>query len=140
MSTISGISIMPETAGSAAKTRLAGLRDCTPNCPPDCPDCGQQVSFKKQPKGDVYDSYAQTRKKKRNIALLTGAGVLALGAASMIGLGKLHNSQWVANLKDGWFKSGMESVTRGCDNACKFIKDGAVKLWDKVKNIGKKGN
>ena len=58
----------------------------------------------------------------------------------MIGLGKLHNSQWVANLKDGWFKSGMESVTRGCDNACRFIKDGAVKLWDKIKNIGKKGN
>ena len=54
---------MPETAGSAAKRSLAGLRDCTPNCPPDCPDCGQ-VNFKKQPKGDVYESYEKNRKKK----------------------------------------------------------------------------
>ena len=82
MSTILAIPPMSETVGSAAKRTQATLRDCTPNCPPDCPDCGQQVSFKKQSKGDVYESYAQTRKKKRNIALLTGTGVLALGAAA----------------------------------------------------------
>lgn len=140
MSTILAIPPMSETVGSAAKRTQATLRDCTPNCPPDCPDCGQQVSFKKQPKGDVYESYAQTRKKKRNIALLTGTGVLALGAAAMVGLGKLHNAKCIANLSDGWIKNSLETVTRGCDNACKFIKNKSIELWNKIKNFGKKDN
>ncbi len=139
MSTISRIAPLNETAGSAAKTNLAGLKDCTPNCPPNCPDCGQ-VSFKKLD-NDVYESYADTRKKKRNNALLTGVGVLALGAAAMVGLGKLHNSSAIAKLKDGFFKNTLETVTRSCDNACKFVKNKAVGAWNWVKGkwpFGKK--
>lgn len=129
MSTISNFTPLCETAGSAAKRTSVGLRNCTPNCPPNCPECGQ-VNFK----GDeLYLSYNKERKKKRNTALLTSVCVLALGAASMIGLGKMHNSKWVANLKDGWFKNGMESATRGCDNACKFVKNKAVGAWNWVK-------
>lgn len=138
MSTISNFTPLCETAGSAAKRTSAGLRNCTPNCPPDCPDCSQ-VNFRQLDR-DVYESYADTRKKKRNKALLTGLGILVAGAGAMFGLGKLHNSKWIAGLKDNWFKSGMEGITRGCDNACTFIANKAVSVWNWVKNIGKKGD
>ena len=126
MSTISQLSSLYETAGSVAKSNPARLRNCTPNCPPDCPDCGQ-VNFK----GDeFYLMHEKTRKKKRNAILLTTAGVLAVGIGSVIGLGKLHNSQWLAGRKDGWFKVCMEKVTKGCDKACNFVKDNAIEGWE----------
>ena len=136
MTTISRISPIYETAGSVAKTDLAGAQVCTPNCPPDCPDCGQ-VNFK----GDeFYSSVEKTRKKKRNIALLSTAGVLVVGAASMIGLGKLHNSPKIANLNDGWIKSVLEWSSQKSYNGCNFVKTQATSLWGKVKNIGKSGS
>ena len=134
MSTISRITPLCETAGSAAARTNSKANECGPNCPPNCPDCGQ-VNFKQN--GDVYESYDKTRKKKRNTALLISAGILAVGAGAMIGLGRLHNSEWIAGLSDGWFKTGMESVSRGCNNACTFIKNKAVGAWDWIKNIGK---
>lgn len=133
MSTISRISSFApkfETAGSAA------VKKEPQTCPPNCPECSQ-VSFK----GDeFYMQPEKTRKKKNGKALLATAGLIAVSAASVIGLGKLHNSPKIANLKDGWVKNCLESVTRNCDNACKFVKEKAVAAWDWVKNIGKKGN
>ena len=131
MSTLLAINPMNETAGSVAKRNSVELKDCTPNCPPDCPDCGQ-VNFKKLDK-DVYESYADTRKKKRNAALLTGLGILIAGAGAVFGLGKLHNAKCIAGLKDGWFKNSLESVTRGCNNVCNFVAEKSITIWNWIK-------
>ena len=127
MSTISSISPMYETAGSAAKTNLASKRNSTTNCPPENPNCGQ-VQFR----GDEFE---KARKQKRNSALLTTVGVLGLGAAAMFGLGRLHNSSWVANLKNGWFKNGMETVTRVCNNGSNYVTTKSTQAWNWVKNV-----
>ena len=133
MSTISkiyGLTPMYETAGSAAVKKEPAT------CPPNCPECSQ-VSFK----GDeFYSQPEKTRKKKINNALLTTAGLVAVSAASIIGLGKLHNTEKIAKLSDGWFKNCAESVTRGCDNICQFVKGKAEGVWNWIKNIGNKGN
>lgn len=128
MSTISKFTPMYETSGSVAKR--TGLKDCTPNCPPNCPDCGQ-INFRQ--KGDVYDSYEARRKKKINTALLVAGSVILASAGAVFGLGKLHNSPKIANLKDGWLKTGLENVTRGCDKACNWTKNTAIKAWEWVK-------
>ena len=122
-----------ETAGSAAYSRFYNSPACDPNCPPNCPNCGT-VNFRAKNDEVILSN---KKDKKGAKAFWATAGILATGAAAIIGLAYTHKSGCLNKLKDGWFKKASESVTETCHNWCHSAKEKGLNLVDNVKNFFK---
>jgi len=120
-----------ETAGSAAYSRFYNSPACDPNCPPNCSNCGT-VNF-----GAKNDEVILSNKKgkKGGKAFWATAGILATGAAAIIGLAYTHKLGWVNKLGKGKFKNFAENVTEKCHDWCHWTKGEGLRLFAKTKNF-----
>lgn len=100
------------------------------NQPAQCPTCGNGVNFRGH-------SYAYEEKKKTSTVGII-AGLAALTAATIIGLGYTHKTGALNKLKDGKMKDllkKLEPATEKCYGWCKTTKTKSIELWDKIKNM-----
>lgn len=129
MSSISGVNCVSfrghgtETTGSIAKR----------NQPVECPTCGR-VNFK-------GSEYGEEKKKGAKKAGVIG-GLVALTAASIIGLGYAHKTKCFEKLGEGWKKTAfgwLEPAGKKCHEWCALGKRKTRLGWQTVKGWFGKG-
>lgn len=107
-----------ETTGSIANRK---------NKPVECPTCGQ-VNFK----GQEYSE----KKGTSTTGIL--AGVVALAALTVIGLGYAGKTKALDKLSDGWVKNTLTKLKPAiekCHEWCAFTKNKGIEYWGKIKNF-----
>ena len=111
-----------ETTGSIAHT----------DTPSECPNCGNPISFK--------GSYSDDKKGISTVGII--GSLVAVSAATIIGLGYAHKKGAFKNLSDGWMKKigeKIEPAAAKCNEWCGIAKKTGIEYWEKLKGIcGKK--
>ena len=96
--------------------------------PTECPECGTVVNFKGHSNGD---------KKGASAAGVIG-GLVALTAATIIGLGFAHKKGAFQNLGEGWKKTvlgWLEKPASMCHDWCSFAKTKVTGWWENFKGF-----
>ena len=112
-----------ETTGSIAHT----------NEPSECPSCGAPVNFK--------GSYKEDKKSVSAVGII--GGLVAITAATIIGLGYAHKKGAFKNLSDGWIKKAgekVEPVAAKCHEWCGVVKKTGLEWWGKLKGSASKSD
>jgi len=118
-----------ETTGSVAHRN-------NPN-PNPCPTCGKPINFKGS------DTFVREEKSGVSTAGVIG-GLVALTAATIIGLGYAHKTNAFSKLKEGWMKDTigkLEPASKKCHEWCTTAKTKSTECWNKIKDFfsSKKG-
>jgi len=107
-----------ETTGSVAHTDKSK----------ECPSCGAPVNFK--------GSYNEDKKGVSTVGVL--GGLVALTAATIIGLGYAHKKGTFKNLSDGWIKKVGEKIqpaAEKCHSWCTTVKKTGLEWWEKCRGF-----
>ena len=96
------------------------------NNPSQCPTCGSKISFR---------GYDEPEKKGVSTGGILG-GLVAVTAATIIGLGYAHKAGGFNKLGDGWMKKTigkLEPAGKKCHEWCATIKNKSSECWTKIK-------